>query len=109
MDSTYVVSFLSIDAGKDLLVKENWTKANFPSMTSRCVEGEFGTGHNAYVIDEDGKVWNTYHARPGIDAPRSSGIRRVHFNIYGEPVLDMTEEMDIKPELRDVKTIINVK
>ncbi len=109
VDSTYVVSFLSIDKGKDLLVRENWTKANFPAMTSRCVEGEFGTGHNAYVIDEDGKVWNTYHARPGIDAPRSSGIRRVHFNVYGEPVLDMTEEMDIKPELRDVKTVINVK
>lgn len=109
VDTTYVVAFLTLEAGKDPLVISNWVKANYPSMTSRCVEGEFGTGHNAYVIDDDGKVFNTYHARPGMKAPRSAGIRRVHFNVYNEPVLDMTEEMDIKPELKKVKTTVIVK
>ena len=59
--------------------------------------------------DENGDIWNTYHARPGIDAPRSSGIRRVHFNAAGYPVLDMTEELDVAPELRTVKMKIEVK
>ncbi len=109
VDSTYVVSALILDKGKDPLDPKSWKKMNYPLLTSRSVPGEFGTGHNAYVIDQNGKVWNTYHARPGIDAPRSSGIRRVHFNVYGEPVLDMTEELDVKPELMCIKTKLVVK
>ncbi len=109
VDSTYVVSALVLDKGKNPLNPKSWKKMNYPLLTSRSVEGEFGTGHNAYVKDRDGKVFNTYHARPGIDAPRSSGIRRVHFNIYGEPVLDMTEEMDVKPDLMCIKTKLVIK
>ncbi len=109
VDSTYVVGLFEAEHGTDLLNPENWKKTNFPILTSRSVEGEFGTGHNAYVTDENGDVWNTYHARPGIDAPRSSGIRRVHFNAAGYPVLDMTEEMDIAPELRKVKLKVEVR
>ena len=103
VDSTYVVGLMSADPGADLLDPENWVKENYPLLSSRSVEGEFGTGHNAYVTDEDGLVWNTYHARPGVNGPRSSGIRRVHFNAEGFPVLDMTEEMDLDPELAAVK------
>lgn len=103
VDSTYVVGLLSADPGADLLNPENWVKENYPLLSSRSVEGEFGTGHNAYVTDDDGLVWNTYHARPGVNGPRSSGIRRVHFNTEGFPVLDLTEELDLKPELAAVK------
>lgn len=103
VDSTYVVGLMSADPGADLLNPENWVKENYPLLSSRSVEGEFGTGHNAYVTDEDGLVWNTYHARPGVNGPRSSGIRRVHFNAEGFPVLDMTEEMDLDSELAAVK------
>ena len=78
-------------------------------MHSQCVKGEYGPGHNAYVEDEYGDVWNTYHARPGLDGPRSSGIRRVHFGFDGEPILDMTEELDVNPDLRDVEVKITVK
>lgn len=108
VDSTYVVGLLTADENADLLNPDNWVKENYPLLSSRSVEGEFGTGHNAYVIDEDGLVWNTYHARPGVEGPRSSGIRRVHFNRAGFPVLDMTEEMDVKPELSFVKTMVTV-
>lgn len=104
VDTSYVVSYLTIDAGKDLLDAKNWRKNNYPILTSRSVEGEFGTGHNAYVVDDDGTIWNTYHARPGVDGVRSSGVRRVHFDIDGCPVLDMTEDMDVKEQLRDIKT-----
>lgn len=104
VDTTYVVGLLQIKAGQDLLCRENWKKTNYPILTSRSVPGEYGTGHNAYVTDEDGTVWNTYHARPGLDGPRCSGIRRVHFDVDGCPVLDVTEEKDLKPEFRRVQT-----
>ena len=104
VDTSYVVGLLTIEKGKDLLDARNWRKKNYPLLTSRSVEGEFGTGHNAYVTDEDGTVWNTYHARPGTDGARSSGIRRVHFDAEGDPVLDLTEDLDLKKEYADVET-----
>ena len=109
VDSTYVVGLLQIGKGLDLLKPENWRKTNYPLFTSRSLEGEYGTGHNAYVCDEDGLVWNTYHARPGVDGPRSTGFRRVHFDVDGEPMLDVTEELDLKPEYADVETVVVVQ
>lgn len=109
VDTSYVVGLLTIKRDMDLLEISNWKKKNYPILTSRSVEGEFGTGHNAYVIDEDGIVWNTYHARPGTKGVRSSGIRRVHFDIDGEPVLDMTEELDVAEEYRAIQTKLIIK
>ena len=54
-------------------------------------------------------MWNTYHARPGVDGVRSSGIRRVHFDIDGEPVLDLTEENDVREEYRVIRTSLVIK
>jgi len=108
VDATYVVGLLTIEKGKNLLEPGNWKKKNYPLLTSRSVQGEFGTGHNAYVTDEDGTVWNTYHARPGVDGVRSSGIRRVHFDLDGDPVLDMTEDMDVAEAYRTVRTEVIV-
>ncbi|MNO02115.1 hypothetical protein D3C81_2224270 [compost metagenome] len=70
--------------------------------------GEYGPGHNSYVTDEDGVIWNAYHARPGIAGPRSSGLRRVHFDIDGVPVLDLTEDMDLNRELKKVSMEVTV-
>lgn len=109
VDVSYVVGLLQIEKGLDLMNPKNWKKKGYPILTARCVENEWGTGHNAYVTDEFGTIWNTYHARPGVDAPRSSGIRRVHFDIDGEPVLDLTEEKDLLPENKIVKTRIVIK
>ena len=109
VDTSYVVGLLQIEKGKNPLERENWKKTGYPLLTSRSIEGEFGTGHNAYVIDEDGEVWNTYHARPGTQAPRSSGIRRVHFDIDGEPVLDLTEENDVLKEFRKVEIEVEIQ
>lgn len=89
VDESYVVSYLSIGKGVDLLNPKNWWKNNYPILTSRSVQGEYGTGHNAYVIDPEGRVWNTYHARFGATAPRSSAIRQVFFDVDGAPVLDV--------------------
>ncbi len=98
VDSSYVVGMLSMDETADPLNISNWKKECSPLLTSRCVAGEYGPGHNAYVTDKNGLVFNTYHAHPGMEGPRSSGIRRVHFGINGHPWLDMTEEMDLDPQ-----------
>ncbi len=102
VDTTYCVGMLTAKQGDDLLDPNVWTKGNYPLMHSLVAPGEYGPGHNAYVTDEYGDVWNTYHARPGIRGPRSSGIRRVHFGFDGEPVLDLTEEKDLPENMRDV-------
>jgi len=102
VDSTYVVGMLSAKPDSDLLDPKSWKKINYPKLSCRSMEGEYGTGHNAYVEDEDGLLWNTYHARPGVDGPRSTGVRRVHFDVDGEPILEMLEEDDLRPDLRRV-------
>jgi len=109
VDSSYVVSMLKTQKGKNLLNPADWIKRNAPILTSRCVTNEYGTGHNAYVIDDDVNVWNSYHARPGVEGPRSSGIRRVYFDIDGEPMLDLTEDKDLNEALKKVSMKVEVK
>lgn len=109
VDATYVVGLMEIEEGLDLLQPKNWSRVNFPILTSHSVKGEYGTGHNSYVIDDENNLWNVYHARIGVDGPRSTGIRRVHFNSEGYPVLDLSEEDNLMKELRDVKMNITVK
>lgn len=102
VDETYVVGLLTADLNSDLLNPDSWVKTNYPLLTSRSIPGEYGPGHNAYVIDDNGTYWNTYHARPGVEAPRSSGIRRVHFDIDGYPKLDLPEYRDLNKNLEEV-------
>jgi GH43 family beta-xylosidase len=109
VDATYVVGLLTADVDADLLDPESWTKTNYPLLTSRSMPGEYGPGHNAYVIDDNGTVWNTYHARPGVEGPRSTGIRRVHFDIDGYPVLDLPEYKDLNKKLAKVAIEVIVK
>ncbi len=103
VDSTYCVGMLTADDGADLLDPKNWKKGNYPILHSLSKPGEYGPGHNAYVKDEYGDVWNTYHARPGINGPRSSGIRRVHFGFDGEPVLDLIEENELPENVKEIE------
>lgn len=109
VDETYVVAMLSAEYGSDLHDPKSWTKINYPLMSSATVKGEFGTGHNAYVTDDEGDIWNIYHGRPGVNMPRSSGVRRVHFDIDGDPVLGLTEEKDLDPKLAAVSVEVTVE
>lgn len=108
IDDSYVVGLLSMDAHLDPLNADNWRKNNYPILTSNTVPGEFGPGHNAYVIDDEGHYWNSYHAHPGKEGPRSSGIRRVHFDVDGEPDLGLTEALDLAPELVNVNMQVRI-
>ncbi len=90
-DTTYALGLLQIEKGKDILDPANWVKNNYPLMTSLSKEGEYGPGHNSFLTDEEGVLWIVYHARDGIEGPRSTGLRRVAFDVDGEPLLDITE------------------
>ncbi|MGB4464787.1 MAG: hypothetical protein WBI55_01520, partial [Eubacteriales bacterium] len=59
--------------------------------------------------DDEGDIWNFYHARVGINMPRSSGIRRVHFDIDGDPVLGLTLERDLSPSLAAVEIEVTLE
>ena len=61
------------------------------------------------IKDENGLVWNFYHGRKGVDGPRSSGARRVHFDVDGEPMLDFVEEKDLPESVRKVQVIYKPK
>lgn len=108
VDATYCVGILSADPDADLLNRSSWIKGNYPILTSRSVSGEYGPGHNSFVTDDDGVIWNVYHARDGIDGPRCTGLRRVHFDIDGFPMLCLTEDKDLNQELAEVSTEIVV-
>lgn len=79
----------------DNLNPANWRKNNYPLMPSASVPGEYGTGHNFYLTDENGLVWIFYHMRRGLRGPRSSAARRAHFDIDGESMLDVTESPEL--------------
>lgn len=108
-DATYVVGLMEIEEGLDLLEPINWNRINFPILTSHSVKGEYGTGHNSYIMDDENNLWNVYHARIGVNGPRSTGIRRVHFNSEGYPILDLNEEDNLMKELSNVTMNITVK
>jgi len=109
IDATYVVGMLEANAGADLLAPKSWKKLNYPILTSKSVAGQYGPGHNSYVTDDDGNVWCVYHARAGVNGPRSTGIRRVHFDVNGYPVLDLTEDRDLSARMKNVSCRLVVR
>jgi len=109
VDATYAVGLLIADKSADLLNPASWAKINYPLLHSRSVPGEYGPGHNSYVIDDLGIIWNAYHARPGVKGPRSAGLRRVHFDIDGYPRLDLTEDKDLNQDLAQVSLSVVVR
>jgi GH43 family beta-xylosidase len=106
VDTTYSVGLLTAKDDANLLDPANWERCPYPILTSRSAEGQYGPGHNSYVIDENGIMWNVYHARPKPDGPRCIGLRRVHFDAEGYPVLDLYGKNALDPNLRKVKTLL---
>lgn len=109
VDTTYTVGLLKPTMGSNILDPANWQKSNYPLMSSNSVQEQYGTGHNSYITDENGLVWNFYHMRKGVDGPRSSAARRTHFDVDGEPMLDVTEESDLPERFRYVKVKLHTK
>lgn len=108
-DHTYCIGLMTASADSNLLDASSWRKRNSPILTSWSVPGQYGPGHNAYILDDDGVMYNIYHAKWGRNATRSASIRRVHFDTDGEPVLDVVEERDLLDEYKSVAAQVEVK
>lgn len=100
--SEYCIGRLSADLDADLMNAESWEKLPCPVLTTEDLIGESGPGHNSFVTDENGDLLLVYHARPAshldgscgtftddplYDPCRHARVRKVRFDINGEPVL----------------------
>ena len=109
VNATYAVGVMEAKVGTDLTKLENWIWTGYPILTSRMVPGENGPGHNAYVKDEFGREVNVYHAfHPASGGARHTGLRTVHWGFDGMPVLNMTPERQLLPQLREFTLTIEV-
>lgn len=100
---TYALGLLTADEDADLTDPEVWKKSGFPVLSFYSVKGEYGPGHNSFFIDQDGSLMIAYHGETSRESHlRCGGIRRVHFDIQGEPVFDMSPERDLNPALEEV-------
>lgn len=106
---TYAIGMLTAKIGEDLLEPNNWRKSSAPVLSTYSVEGEYGPGHNGFFTDKDGTVMITYHGETKVTGgPRSSAMRRVHFDKQGVPVFNLSAERDLNPELVQVQTTVVV-
>ncbi len=106
---TYAVGLLTATIGSDLMNPACWAKSPAPLMSHYSVEGEYGPGHNAFFRDAHGNLMISYHAQEALTGtPRCTAIRRVHFNICGEPVFNLSSERDLDPHLAKVSTTVIV-
>jgi len=100
---TYAVGLLTADENADLTNPAVWEKSGVPVLSFYSVKGEYGPGHNSFFIDEDGSLMIAYHGETDLESRlRCDGIRRVHFDIQGEPVFDLSAERDLDPALEKV-------
>lgn len=71
--SEYCMGMVYMDADGDPMIKENWTKADEPVLSTKDLTGESGPGHNSFVYDEKGRLLLVYHARPEAHLHKSCG------------------------------------
>ena len=106
---SYAVGLLTADAQADLDDPSVWDKACAPVISYTSVDGEYGPGHASFFTDEDGNLMIAYHAVEGFDRHvRCTGIRRIHFDIQGRPVFDLSAGRDLDESLCRVETRVKV-
>ena len=106
---TYALGLLTADENADLLDLKSWTKSNAPVLSFYSVPNRWGPGHNAFFMDDFGNLMISYHGETSLRArERCVAIHRVHFNVDGEPVFNMSAERDLDPALANVKTTVIV-
>lgn len=107
---TYALGLLTADETEELTDIAVWEKSCTPILSFYSVEGEYGPGHNSFFVDDDGNLMIAYHGETALESRlRCDGIRRVHFDIHGEPVFDMSADRDLNPDLCQVSVQVVVK
>ncbi len=107
---SYTLGYLTVNVNDDVLSPKSWHKTITPVLTSLDFTKIEGAGHNAFFVDDDGKMKITYHAqKPGQDGRRNTYIHRVHYNAKGEPLLNMIPERDLPSDKRQVSITVTVE
>lgn len=96
----YCMGLMWMDAADDPMDISAWHKLNQPVLRTDAEKGLFGPGHNTIFTDENGQVYNAYHARPYdeiignplFDPNRHAFIMKVDFE-NGLPVFDMSNQL----------------
>lgn len=100
---TYVLGLLTADENAELDNPSVWNKSRVPVLSFASIAGEYGPGHNSFFVDEEQNLMIAYHAETSLTSDlRCDGIRRVHFDICGEPVFDLAAQRDLNPALAEV-------
>ena len=89
----YCLGLLWADEGADLMDTRAWHKSPVPVFESSAENGIYGPGHNSFVVEPDGRVFNVYHARnyrdivgdPLKDSGRATRTQPVDFGADGMP------------------------
>lgn len=102
----YEVGLLTACKGSNLLDPKSWTNSARPWMNNGSPVSQVGPGHNSFVCDEYGDLYNVYHSG---HRPRHTAICPVHFRFDGSPVLDMAPYEEINPNLKYVEMRVKVK
>lgn len=74
-------------------------------MTNNSPIAQVGPGHNSYLRDEYGDLYNVYHSGHRY---RHTSICPVHFRADGSPVLDMAPWEEVDPNYRKVKMSVTI-
>jgi GH43 family beta-xylosidase len=84
-DANYCMGLLSAPADADLLDAKSWTKSPRPVFVSSARNGQYGPGHNSFLLAEDGKTdLIVYHARN-------------YAEIKGDPLNDPNRHTRVQP------------
>ncbi|WP_309121449.1 family 43 glycosylhydrolase [Paenibacillus sp.] len=94
----YSIGMLTLAAGADPLVPENWKKSQAPLLTMNDEAGVYGPGHNSFTTSPDGtEDWIVYHATSGISDGwnnRKARAQKVEWSADGMPSFEPAPSLD---------------
>lgn len=101
----YEVGMLTARKGSNLLDASSWTISARPWMNNGSPVSQVGPGHNSFVRDEYGDLYNVYHSG---HRPRHTSVCPVHFRFDGSPVIDMAPYEEVNLDLKQVKMLVHL-
>lgn len=96
----YEVGMLTARKGSNLLDSSSWSNSPRAWMNNGSPVSQVGPGHNSFVRDEYGDLYNVYHSG---HRPRHTSVCPVHFRFDGSPVIDMAPYEEVNPTLKQVE------
>lgn len=96
----YEVGMLTARKGSNLLDSASWGNSPRAWMNNGSPVSQVGPGHNSFVRDEYGDLYNVYHSG---HRPRHTSVCPVHFRFDGSPVIDMASYEEVNPNLQQVE------